>query len=93
MIRQICIKVSERAPEFGIGNLVAELLQDPSNWDTLLIGLRSLIAILLSAPARLLTSQKDVEIEVGLDTAIAASALASKAPAIHYSVGSCSRIT
>ena len=65
VIRQICIKISERAPEFGIGNLVAELLQDPSNWDTLLIGLRSLIAILLSAPARLVTSQKDVEIEVG----------------------------
>lgn len=58
-LRQICITIAERAPEFGFGTLLPELLQDPTNWDVLLIGLRGLIALLLNAPARLQSSQKD----------------------------------
>ena len=51
-VRQICIKISERAPEFGVGVLLPELLQDTMNWDILLIGLQTLITILLGAPTR-----------------------------------------
>lgn len=63
-VRQICIKISERAPEFGIGTLLPELLQDTSNWDILLIGLRSLIAILLNAPAHHKATQASYDNEV-----------------------------
>ena len=63
-MRQICIKISERAPEFGVGTLLPELLQDTSNWDILLIGLRSLIAILLDAPSLHKASQASSNDEV-----------------------------
>lgn len=64
-MRQICITVAERAPEFGFGNFLAELLQDAQNWEILLIGLRALISLLLAAPTRLQASHKpaaDVEV-------------------------------
>jgi hypothetical protein len=63
-LRQICIKISERAPEFGMGVLLPELLQDTGNWDILLIGLQTLITILLSAPARQQASKGDVSHDV-----------------------------
>lgn len=63
-MRQICIKISERAPEFGIGTLLPELLQDTANWDILLIGLRSLITILLNAPAHHKAVQTSYDPEV-----------------------------
>lgn len=63
-VRQICIKISERAPEFGIGTLLPELLSDTTNWDILLIGLRSLITILLNAPAHHKAAQTSYDLEV-----------------------------
>jgi len=63
-VRQICIKISERAPEFGVGVLLPELLQDTGTWDILLIGLQTLITILLSAPARQQASQGEADPQV-----------------------------
>lgn len=69
-MRQICITISERAPEFGIGTLLPELLQDTANWDIVLIGLRSLITILLNAPARHSAARSFIDTEVKLSNAL-----------------------
>ena len=52
----ICVTVAQRAPEYGLGALVLDLLQVDagSAWDGVMIGLRSLLAILLAAPAQAL---------------------------------------
>lgn len=56
MVRMICVTVAQRAPEYGLGALVLDLLQVDagSAWDGVMIGLRSLLAILLAAPAQAL---------------------------------------
>ncbi|KAK9829934.1 hypothetical protein WJX72_008722 [[Myrmecia] bisecta] len=51
LVRQMCVVVSHRIPEFGITNLVLELMQlEAANWDGAMIGLRSLLSVLLAAP-------------------------------------------
>ena len=56
MVRMICVTVAQRAPEYGLGTLVLDLLQldAGSAWDGVMIGLRALLAILLAAPAQAL---------------------------------------
>lgn len=53
LVRDICCVAAERAPECGIGTMIGDLLSaDPSSWDAVMIGLRALLCVLLTAPAR-----------------------------------------
>ena len=48
----MCAGVAERAPEYGLGTLLPELLSaEAASWDATLIGLRALRAVLLAAPS------------------------------------------
>ena len=54
-VLQLCLTLATHgAPEYAVGSLVTELVQlEGANWDATMVGLRSLRAILLLAPAQL----------------------------------------
>lgn len=53
VVRSICVTVAYRAPDFGIGGLIFELVHaEAANWDASLTGLRALLTVLLDAPRR-----------------------------------------
>ena len=44
---------SERVPDCGISTMIVDLLSvDASSWDAAMIGLRALLCVLVTAPAR-----------------------------------------
>ncbi|KAK9867850.1 hypothetical protein WJX84_002781 [Apatococcus fuscideae] len=52
-VRQICVAVADRAPEYSVTGLLLDLLTAESlNWDCIMIGLKALLAILLGAPIK-----------------------------------------
>lgn len=50
----MCCAVAERAPGYGLGVLITELLAADAGggWDALMVGLRALLSVLLGAPRR-----------------------------------------
>lgn len=52
-IRQICVAVADRAPEYAVSGLLLDLIKAESmNWDCIMIGLKALLAVLLGAPIK-----------------------------------------
>ena len=52
-MRQICVAIADRgAAEFAVGHLIVELISSDGNWEAIMIGLKALLSIYMSAPAR-----------------------------------------
>ena len=53
LVRQICVVIADRgAAEFAVGNLIVELISSDGNWEAIMIGLKALLSIYMSASAR-----------------------------------------
>jgi len=58
LLRQLIVVVADYLPEYAVGDMVLELLQngDSSNWESAMTGIASLLSILMMVPSRLSNS-------------------------------------
>lgn len=58
LLRQLIVVVADYLPEYAVGDMVLELLQngDSSNWESGMTGIASLLSILMMVPSRLSNS-------------------------------------
>ena len=64
IIQALLVDIAKVAPEGALAALLAEVLAEPSNWDTTLVGLQALLVILFEGPKQS-SSRAGVNPEVG----------------------------
>ncbi|KAL0053523.1 hypothetical protein WJX82_006983 [Trebouxia sp. C0006] len=53
LVRQICVTIADHgAADFAVGSLIIELISSDGNWEAIMIGLKALLSIFMTAPAR-----------------------------------------
>ena len=57
-MRQICVTIADHgAADFAVGSLIIELISSDGNWEAIMIGLKALLSIFMTAPARAVGKQ------------------------------------